>query len=515
MRSQINKALQVSQVRFVTPEIINKFREATGHPSETNAKLQELWNNNVVSTQSSIPFKVITQGNDVYLECDFASTIYSKFPKENKGEPDTTKFYFMAKLSAAQINSGYSVMIDNAYVTYNDWRNKQLTVYEEEPMKKYASAKGAWLQLSYAYQVVTLDENGNYVIAIDQRVYEGDYGIVQVNVTAKNVGDSISYYTKFELDYADGVTFLENNFSPNYKYTVVDNTLKLNSDTSIAPGESYTETLYFEFAPVSNNNNAGRLLSSSEGRTIINRIVANIDQTQNEGYSSVRQVIDSAFVIYYPQEEKVPLDVGVFNKGNFTHPVLDITITTTSTDYANAKYSLYRMTRDIDAGMKTLLDKATTSVYEDTPISPEQTADVNQYAVVYRAEMYNENDKYVTSLTVEYVANTNKDIDEVGDGNKQNDLWIPIVAAIAGAIVIGVIVFLIIRCARSKKEEDVNKNYPEEKPIRNVNGQKRIQFNNNGNVYNDCVSIDNTKRPALKGEDIRVHKFKTTFDFDY
>ena len=512
MRSQINKALQVSQVRFVTPEIINKFREATGDPAETNAKLQELWNNDVVSTQSSIPFKVITQDNDVYLECDFASTIYSKFPKENKGEPDTTKFYFMAKLSAAQINSGYSVMIDNAYVTYNDWRNKQLTVYEEEPMKKYASAKGAWLQLSYAYQVVTLDENGNYVVAIDQRVYESDYGIVQVNVTAKNVGDSISYYTKFQIDYADGVTFLENNFSPNYKYTVVDNTLKLNSDTTIAPGESYTETLYFEFAPV---NNARRLLSSSEGRTIINRIVANIDQTQNEGYSSVRQVIDSTFVIYYPQEDKVPLDVGVFNKGNFTHPVLDITITTTSTDYTNAKYSLYRMTRDIDAGMQTLLDKATTNVYEDIPISSEQTADVNQYAVVYRAEMYNENDKYVTSLTVEYVANTNKDIDEVGDDNKQNDLWIPIVAAIAGAIVIGVIVFLIIRCAKSKKEDDVNKNYPEEKPIRNVNGQKRIQFNNNGNVYNDCVSIDNTKRPALKGEEIRVHKFKTTFDFDY
>ena len=512
VQSQINKALQVTQVRFVTPEIINAFREATSDPAETNAKLQQLWNNNVTSTQSSIPFKVITQGNEMYLECDFANTIYSKFPKENKGEPDTTTFYFMAKLSAPQINSGYSVMLDYAYVTYKDWRNKQLTVYEEEPMKKYASAKGAWLQLMYAYQVVTLNENGEYVVAIDQRVYEGDTGIVQVNVTAKNVGDSISYYTKFQVDYANGVEFLENNFNPNYHYTVVDKTLQLNSNTRIAPGESYTETLYFEFSPLSNAN---RYLSSTDGRTIINRIIANIDQTEIEGYSSVMQVIDSTFVIYYPQEEKVPLDVGVLNKGNFTHPVLDITITTTSTDYPNAKYSLYRMTRNIDAGMKSLLDKATTNVYEDQPLTSQQTANINSYGVLYRAEMYDENDKYVTSLTVEYVANTNKDIDEVGsDNNKPNDLWIPIVAAFAGAIVIGVLVFIIYRCVRSKKNDNVvNKNFPEEKPIRNANGQKRIQFNHNTN--NDCISVDNTKRPALKGEEIRVHKFKTTFDFDY
>ena len=177
-------------MRFIDEETIESMRNASLDSTEAYTKMRTIWEEKLEAT-TPINYALTTSGSTKYFNCYINETIYKQFPKENRGAPDTTKFSYIAKMSAEQIEYGYQPMIYYTYVKYTNWRGKSKSIGEIAPAAKYSTATGAWIKVSYSYAVVTLNDEGKYVKSVDQRVFASDSGVVQVNITAKNTGNDI------------------------------------------------------------------------------------------------------------------------------------------------------------------------------------------------------------------------------------------------------------------------------------------------------------------------------------
>ncbi|MGL4948072.1 MAG: hypothetical protein ACRC42_01660, partial [Mycoplasma sp.] len=335
------KDVTIENIKYITDEEIGKLRDAVGDQENAREKLAIVWNN---IPDANIPFTNSMTSTSRLLEVYFNSTEFREFPKENVGAPDTTKIQIIAYLTAPQIEYSLQQILFNTYWRYFDERNKYLEAEIDNPTYRTANAEGAWLRLSYAYQVVIENEkyegegesDDEYVIefipALDQSIYPTDYAIIQVNVTAKNTGSKQSYNTGIEIHYPKNVNFMRQIFRPNYTYRLNEkgatiNILTLKTGRTIAPNELFTEVLYFKLSPIQ----ARRLLSDETGRIIVNKVEAAIDLTSKEGEVPVTQVIDTPFMVYYPEggreERENTVIMTLANSGTYAVPIITINAT--------------------------------------------------------------------------------------------------------------------------------------------------------------------------------------------
>ena len=99
-------------------------------------------------------------------------------------------------------------------INYKNWRETPKQYLKWNP--RFAIAKGVWLKVSYTHAIVVKDSNGKYIQAVKQRVFPTDSGVLlQVNIIARNTGSDVSYHTKFEFYFEDGITFLSECFNSN------------------------------------------------------------------------------------------------------------------------------------------------------------------------------------------------------------------------------------------------------------------------------------------------------------
>ena len=179
VKSILNNALNVQDVKYIKEEQIQLFKEASVDEETAKTEMNKVWAKTVASAES-IPFDVtLEKDNRNYLSVYFNKTKYAQFPKENPGDIDTTKFYFIVKSNIKQISSGDQPIIYYTATHYKTDKNKLKVVSEQGPASKYSNAKGAWLKVSYSYAVVIEDANGTYHLSPDQRVYATDSGVVQ------------------------------------------------------------------------------------------------------------------------------------------------------------------------------------------------------------------------------------------------------------------------------------------------------------------------------------------------
>ena len=442
----------VEGARFITQDIVEEMKAATGDPKNVYSTLNKIWDTKLAQTT---PIKFDTTFNDgvKIMNVYFNETIYATFPKENPGQPDTTSFSFAVKTTAKQVDIDYQPMIYYYSLNYKNWR--------ETPKKylkwnsRFASAKGAWLKVSYSYAVVVKDSNDKYVRAVDQRVFPTDSGVLQVNITAKNTGSDVSYHTKFELYFEDGITFLTQCFNSNYKYVLKKDSLELQSDLKILNTESFTEVLYFEFYP---QTTTGRRLATASSRTIIKKLTASLDLTETQGEVTVTQEVNTPFIVYYPDagiSRRETLALNIVNSGNYLVPVFTLTAVpdpSTTITGKNVRFKYYRMIKGIDKELQNITDIIDSNTYVDTPLSEEQTKDLESYSVSYRVESYDENEKFLASSAIIYEtkipSGEEKEIKK--KGTAKLPLWAIVLISVLGASILIVSGFIIYRALKRK-----------------------------------------------------------------
>ena len=501
----------MEEVKFITEEQIQLFKVAANDEETAKTEMKKVWSKTVASTES-IPFDVRYSeiNSRYYLNVYFNTTKYAEFPKQNPGDIDTNKFYFIVRSTAKQIPYGYQPMIHFSTVQYKTEKERSKSVAEQAPVVKYSNAKGAWLKVSYSYAVVVEDANGTYHRSPDQKIYATDSGVVQVNVTAKNTGTKMSYFTNFELFFDEGVQFLKEQFRSDCQYTLNENSVKLESDYNINVGESYTEILYFHFEP-----STTRRLAESKGRTIITKLLAGIDLTSTQGETKVTQEISTPFVIYYPDgtsETRPGVKLAIANSGSFAKPIFTVIATIDPSPQDPTKTYLYKFYRRVSGvNPSTLMSliqgpEPKNIVSDDQPLTEEQTSSVTSYEVAYRVELYEENSStFIASATIEYLTQLPTDEEDTTTTitTKEKNkfpIWAAVLIAVLGTalvIFIGVIIYKFI----SKKttthyqvtHEMTQHNYVQEKL---------------GHTAGASMNLDNTKRVMIKGEEVRVQRFQ-------
>lgn len=507
--SRIFKELNVEGVRFIDEETIESMRNASLDSTEAYTKMRTIWEEKLEAT-TPINYALTTSGSTKYFNCYINETIYKQFPKENRGAPDTTKFSYIAKMSAEQIEYGYQPMIYYTYVKYTNWRGKSKSIGEIAPATKYSTATGAWIKVSYSYAVVTLNDEGKYVKSVDQRVFASDSGVVQVNITAKNTGNDISYNTKFDIYFDEGVSFITNSFNGTYDFKLTENSLALDTKIKIVNGESYTEVLYFAFSPVTTT----RRLDSTAGRTIIKQVFVGIDLTETQGEVSVTQAISEPFIIYFPGagaavREAVSLKIA--NSGNYLKPVFTVIATPNpekTNSGADVRYKFYRQIKGVnpETPMTPVTEIITENFFDDTPLKEEQTSASTSYSVLYRVETYDEKGTFLASNVITYSTKLpgtedSEDEDQIVSSKKSFPIWAAILIGILGCSFVFLVGYGIYRLIISKRAQEFH-----EITVEKTHGDL---VNEKGSMHNrDAHSnFDVTKRVMIKGEEIKVHRF--------
>ena len=400
-------------------------------------------------------------------------------------------------------------MIHFSTVQYKTEKERSKSVAEQAPVVKYSNAKGAWLKVSYSYAVVVEDANGTYHRSPDQKIYATDSGVVQVNVTAKNTGTKMSYFTNFELFFDEGVQFLKEQFRSDCQYTLNENSVKLESDYNINVGESYTEILYFHFEP-----STTRRLAESKGRTIITKLLAGIDLTSTQGETKVTQEISTPFVIYYPDgtpTQKSAVKLAIANSGNFAKPIFTViaTLDPPPSNPSSIKFKWYRRISGIlqSSALTEITDIISNSTIEDIPLTEAQTSSVTSYEVEYRVETYDANNIFLASTKILYQTRLplpeeeeKKDDDPTVKDKKSFPTWAAVVIAVVGTGIVCLVGFVIYKCISKKASAHYQMNNDE--IIHHNDIQEKI-----GHTQGTSMNFDNTKRTMIKGEEIKVTKF--------
>ena len=223
--------------------------------------------------------------------------------------------------------------------------------------------------------------------------------------------------------------------------------------------ENFTEVLYFEFYP---QTTTGRRLATASSRTIIKKLTASLDLTETQGEVTVTQEVNTPFIVYYPDagiSRRETLALNIVNSGNYLVPVFTLTAVpdpSTTITGKNVRFKYYRMIKGIDKELQNITDIIDSNTYVDTPLSEEQTKDLESYSVSYRVESYDENEKFLASSTIIYEtkipSGEEKEIKK--KGTAKLPLWAIVLISVLGASILIVSGFIIYRAL---KREDKSK----------------------------------------------------------
>ena len=487
----LNKALTIEDIRFITQEELDCLRIAASDKENYDTKILEVWNK---LNKTSLPYEISPIEDSVYniISVDVSGTFVT-FPKEILGEPDITEFSIISKAKAEQLDYGYKPLLTNAKVTFNSIpRNKAKYIRITSPFNRYASIKGAYVALSFDKAVVIQDENNNYVRADNQEIYSTDTGVLQLKVTAKNVGSDVAFKVSFHLEIDSGFEIIEELIEKNYTLSSLDentNKLIVSTGQDISTGEKYSLTLYIKYFPL---KGARRRLEEETKKIIIKYIGVELQQKQNNEETKVIQKLSDIFTIKYKVAAKPSVTLKIEQIGSFNKPQFQLfAFVDDINTQSNFQFAFYRK-KQTEIGFVEIQSISNISQMIDVPFTEEEVKTLSDYSIDYRVELYQSNIfiSSTESTVKEIKPNNSSDINPVEDD--KFPLWGIILLSILSISLLSLVGYLLYKYIIHKKlttSEIIHREIQltEEKPH----------------------SFPNTERsntPVIKGEVINVNK---------
>ena len=207
----IYEEFSLDDIKIVSLEEVNKLMEATASESNANEKLLDIWNNGIANKSSyltgEINAKVLDAVDGYKRIWIYLNKSFPEFPYEIYGEPDITKIYILAKISAPQVTYGSRLILKWGYGQYNDSKFIRKT---NTGLSRNINAYGPWITMNV--EKILLDfnkENSNYTEKNDQSYY-GYRGYLKIKITALNSGSKDAYQTSFKYIFSKYVNIIDN-----------------------------------------------------------------------------------------------------------------------------------------------------------------------------------------------------------------------------------------------------------------------------------------------------------------
>ena len=202
----------LDDIKIVSDEEIEKFRNATSDTINVNEKLLDIWNNKIVNKTSYktgiIKTTILEPDNHFQRIYIYLNRSFPEFPYEIYGEPDHTKINILIKVNARQVAYGSKTAFKWGYGTYND--GTKILRRTNTGLAMSVSSSGPWMKVDIEYKIVKFDkENDNFIEATDQKHYPLK-GYLKLVITASNIGDKDAYETSYKYVFSKYVNVLKN-----------------------------------------------------------------------------------------------------------------------------------------------------------------------------------------------------------------------------------------------------------------------------------------------------------------
>ena len=332
----------IDGARIISDVQLTSFRMASANPDNYTQLLEGIWdtldNDTIIVTNKSANSQNVVTLN--------FSNSFPSFPKKNGTLPDIASFNVLLKANTSQLPYGTVNVISNPSIYFSDFTGKNKSAVIPAPTTKTVNVKGAWLSVSYVSSIVVPDGNGSYKTSPDQRVFAQDTQfVVQVNLTARNIGTAAAYNVNFTIILASGVSVITKLINPGLAYNIstvgVDTTVKINPVCDLAPGDADMEILYLIY------KKNGRRLLSTGSLVLFQSLSADVDLTASSIHVTQTIATPLTFSVSSLARDVVTLDVISITNGPNGLPVIGLQATATTSVCKDPRFIFYYCTENL------------------------------------------------------------------------------------------------------------------------------------------------------------------------
>ena len=445
---------EIKGIKYVTDEQISQFTDAAIKENRTS-ELQAVWDS---VPESKITYTSTPESNQNKIYVDFSND-FSQFPKPNGYQPDIAKFSFIIQTYSEVLGYGNKKINNEPKLYYSNWVKKEKNV--RGPDSQTVFAKGAWLTMRYTSKI-QIEDNGEYVDNIDQRLFPTDNGTLKIFFTMQNDGNENCYNTNFTLLIEPNVTLREDLLTKKMKTSVTKNekgqtVLTFFYGKAIMEGERYSEVIYLDYHAIIDTNRTNgtnyTMNDCPEALPLISNADASIDLTNQTGEAQVKESYKQLYTFPYTpyDREVVAMELKATKARRNPHIHLNITANpnVTKSGY-KLKYQFFKKYLNSKEPVWVNLTNASDIIeVEDDPVQTATNVTFNgTVKVIYKIVTYNELKEIVSYTMLMYDSSTIglSMIDYIACG-------IGLVLLVASGVVFGLFFYLTKKYAKFDNDE--------------------------------------------------------------
>ena len=445
---------EIKGIKYVTDEQISQFTDAAIKENRTS-ELQAVWDS---VPESKITYTSTPESNQNKIYVDFSND-FSQFPKPNGYQPDIAKFSFIIQTYSDVLGYGNKKVNNEPKLYYSNWVKKEKNVIG--PDSQTVFAKGAWLTMRYTSKI-QIEDNGEYVDNIDQRLFPTDNGTLKIFFTMQNDGNENCYNTNFTLLIEPNVTLREDLLTKKMKTSVTKNekgqtVLTFFYGKAIMEGERYSEVIYLDYHAIIDTNRTNgtnyTMNDCPEALPLISNADASIDLTNQTGEAQVKESYKQLYTFPYTpyDREVVAMELKATKARRNPHIHLNITANpnVTKSGY-KLKYQFFKKYLNSKEPVWVNLTNASDIIeVEDDPVQTATNVTFNgTVKVIYKIVTYNELKEIVSYTMLMYDSSTIglSMIDYIACG-------IGLVLLVASGVVFGLFFYLTKKYAKFDNDE--------------------------------------------------------------
>ncbi len=413
LNASLPKYWTIQDVRVISEEKISSLRLAAADSDTYDASAASIWNS--LSTSEVIPIYSSVSGTENTIMLDL-SQAYPTFPLPNGTNPDIALTYLLMKCNTSQLDYGKIRVLSSPTIYYTDFANNSRSAVISAPVTKTVTSKGAWLEINYDINRVSVT-NATYTVINDQRIFSTDTNVtIQIEIITQNTGTDVAYNVNMTVIVAYGLTIIEELLPKGIAYNITvkgDSTvLTMYTKRSFAAGDKLSEMVYVKYRDLTSTKVRRLLTATTASVACIESVSADIDLKATSGVATVSQSIDTPLTVSVITSDKDTVSLAVATSFVNYLPTFKVTATPTptltlTTNKAvrsilyrqivaldcedNTSDSAHGLCSSISMSEVTIKSVSATMTATDSPIASTFTGTVRSGQYKYRVETYDEN----------------------------------------------------------------------------------------------------------------------------